>query len=331
MRSGVICAGHWIVDLVHDIEHWPRESDLVRISSESRGIGGGAANVASALARFKAGLEIWPVGAIGDDDYGAFVERECSRLSLSTDYLVSKPGAATGHTHVMSVSGQSRTFFYHGGGNDLFCAEDVSERLLNDAAAKIFYIGYPVLLASLDKVHPDGSTQAGALLARARASGHLTCADLVSADRPDFADCVRSMLPHLDVLVLNEIEAARATERPLPQPGEEPSDDVLSAMAAELLASGVNRAVVIHCPQKALWCDRNGSAIWARAEFLQPGQIVSLVGAGDAFCTGLIYGLHENWVPARCLALAHATARASLKGATCAEAIPTLADLLDSL
>ena len=48
-RSGVICAGNWIVDLVHDIDHWPAESNLTRISAQTRGIGGGAANVISSV------------------------------------------------------------------------------------------------------------------------------------------------------------------------------------------------------------------------------------------------------------------------------------------
>ena len=41
-RSGIICAGNWIVDIVHTIDGWPRKSDLVHIRDEVTGIGGGA-------------------------------------------------------------------------------------------------------------------------------------------------------------------------------------------------------------------------------------------------------------------------------------------------
>ena len=52
-RSGIICAGNWIVDLVHDVDRWPNESELVRIGTQARGVGGGAANVITTLASLK--------------------------------------------------------------------------------------------------------------------------------------------------------------------------------------------------------------------------------------------------------------------------------------
>ena len=108
-RRGIICAGNWIVDLVLDIEHWPEESNLVRIGNQSRGIGGGAANVIAALARLQTGMPLWPMGAIGDDDPGNFIVDACKQLNLPVDTLSLKPGIPTAHTHVMSVPGRSFT------------------------------------------------------------------------------------------------------------------------------------------------------------------------------------------------------------------------------
>ncbi|MEM7378331.1 MAG: PfkB family carbohydrate kinase, partial [Pseudomonadota bacterium] len=79
-RRGILCAGNWIVDLVHDITNWPDESNLVRIDNQSRGIGGGAANVIAALARLETGLPLWPMGAIGDDEPGQFILERCVDL-----------------------------------------------------------------------------------------------------------------------------------------------------------------------------------------------------------------------------------------------------------
>jgi sugar/nucleoside kinase (ribokinase family) len=47
-------------------------------------------------------------------------------------------------------------------------------------------------------------------------------------------------------------------------------------------------------------------------------EIIGSVGAGDAFCAGLLYGCHERWPLAQSIQLAHACARASL---LCANAI----------
>ena len=44
--------------------------------------------------------------------------------------------------------------------------------------------------------------------------------------------------------------------------------------------------------------------------------IVSAVGAGDAFCAGMLHGLHEEWPLAQCMDLAHAAAGACLGHAT---------------
>ena len=58
-RSGIICAGNWIVDLVHDVDRWPNESELVRIGTQARGVGGGAANVITTLAKLETGLSLY--------------------------------------------------------------------------------------------------------------------------------------------------------------------------------------------------------------------------------------------------------------------------------
>ena len=81
-RSGIICAGNWIVDLIHDLDRWPNESELVRIGTQARGVGGGPANVITTLAKLETGLPLYPMGAIGEDEYGAFILKECRHLGL---------------------------------------------------------------------------------------------------------------------------------------------------------------------------------------------------------------------------------------------------------
>ena len=49
-QRGIVCAGNWIVDIIHDISQWPKKSDLVNITGQTVGVGGGAANVAFNLA-----------------------------------------------------------------------------------------------------------------------------------------------------------------------------------------------------------------------------------------------------------------------------------------
>jgi len=325
-RSGIICAGNWIVDLVHDIDHWPAESDLTRIGQQTRGIGGGPANVIAALAKLDTGLALWPMGAVGDDSYGAYIVEECQGLGLPTDKLIAKPGIATAHTHVMSVAGQSRTFFYQGGANDALNADDFPTGTFAQTPARIFYLGYLTLLGALDRLDAQATTDAARVLDRAVAAGLTTCVDLVSIPHPAFAQIVDSAAPHIDYLILNEVEAARATGIDPAQDGLTDRDS-LDRMARSLIGRGIRKAVIIHCVERAVWSGAAGDNHVADISPLDPAKIASNLGAGDAFCAGLIYALHQGWPPPRAIALATATARASLRGLTATSAIPKLAKL----
>jgi len=319
-RCGVICAGNWIVDLVHDVDRWPNESELVRIGTQTRGIGGGPANVISALAKLETGLPLYPMGAIGEDAHGAFILEECRRLGLPTSRLTAKPGIATAHTHVMSVAGQSRTFFYQGGANDALSADDFPPGTFADTSARIFYLGYLTLLGDLDRRTQDGSTNAARVLERAKQAGLITCVDLVSIHHPEFPRIVTSAAPFVDVLISNEIEAAQATRTDVEHDAIT-NPDTLLAMARAMLELGVGRAVVLHCAQRVVWVGADGDTRVVEIDPLLPEEIASHLGAGDAFCAGLLFGVHQGFAPDRSIQLGVATAKASLKGLTATSAI----------
>lgn len=322
--KGIVCAGNWIVDIVHSIDHWPNKNDLARIEHATQGIGGGAANVLTNLAELNPELPLFPVGCIGQDDYGRFVQEHCKRLGVETTYLVQLPDVETAHTHVMNVVGDSRTFFYAGGANDRFDLSHIEIAALATHRPKLFYLGYIMLLEQMDRLQSDGSTFAAGLLQQAKQKGLLTCVDLVSAAHSEFPQIVAASAPHIDYLVLNEIEAARAT-------GIEPKQDVsafLHEASSCLLALGVNKAVVIHMPGVALWTDVDGNELWSNVSQIAEEDIVSPVGAGDAFCSGVLFGIHEGFKPEKTLKLAHAMAAANLKVPTANGGIPHIDKLL---
>lgn len=322
-RTGVICAGNWIVDLVHDIDHWPAESNLTRIGAQTRGVGGGAANVIFALSKLETGIPLWPMGAVGDDDYGAYILDECRSLGLPTDQLIAKNHVATAHTHVMSVAGKSRTFFYQGGANDKLSADDFPAGTFANTPARLFYLGYLTLLGTLDAFDEEGMTDAGKVLQRAQAAGLTTCVDLVSMPHPDFVKIATAAAPYIDFLIVNEIEAALATGTK----GGNADAEQLKQMAQDLIGKGVCNAVIIHCVERIVWANADGGSLVVSVLQVPADQIASNLGAGDAFCAGLLFGIHEGWSPQHSVQLAIATARASLGGYTATEAIPPLSTL----
>ena len=98
--------------------------------------------------------------------------------------------------------------------------------------------------------------------------------------------------------------------------------------ASLLLEQGVQRAVIVHSPKGALYLGQHGNSVWSEPEQIPQKEIISSVGAGDAFCAGALYAIHEGWDMEQALQLAHRVARASLGGRTATDAIPKLSELL---
>jgi sugar/nucleoside kinase (ribokinase family) len=61
---------------------------------------------------------------------------------------------------------------------------------------------------------------------------------------------------------------------------------------------------------------------------LPPGFIKSTVGAGDAFCAGMLYGIHEGWEYGRAARLGCACAAASLSACGATDGVRPLAEVL---
>ena len=327
--GGIVCAGNWIVDLVHDVERWPRESDLVRIGHQLSGIGGGAANVVTDLRHMGVHFPLIPVGKVGMDRFGDMALAHCEAVGLDTAFMVRVRETPTAHTHVMNVAGRSRTFFYQGGTNDTLCSDDIPIAALAATGARLFYLGYLLLLAELDAIQSNGNSNAASVLQAARDAGMQTCVDLVSTDAPDFAAVVMATLPAIDYLFVNEVEAARACGLQAFTDGKWGQGQA-DTCARRLLDQGVQCAVIVHAANGALWLGQDGTRVWADALPVPVERIVSPVGAGDAFCAGALYAIHERGSPAEALSLAHRVAAASLTGRTATDGIPLLSTLRSS-
>ena len=318
-REGIVCAGNWIVDIVHSIDFWPAKSDLVHISEETMGIGGGAANVAFDLNALGVGYPIFPVGILGDDNHGQVILDLCKEKGLSTAYLSVMANQSTSHTHVMNVSGDSRTFFYHSGANDYFDVHSVPIEKLAEKNARIFYLGYLNLLPQLDVLN-EGRTRAAEVLALARRSGMLTCVDLVSSSNTHYQETVMGTLNEIDWLFLNEVEAERATGIAL---GDGNNRESMLRAADVLIESGIKKGCVLHTPTLSLWKTPK-EEIWTEVDIVPASEIVSPVGAGDAFAAGLLHGLHEQWPAKECIQLANKMAAECLRSATATGGILSL-------
>ena len=58
---------------------------------------------------------------------------------------------------------------------------------------------------------------------------------------------------------------------------------------------GVNDLVVIHAPEGGYAMDRSRKYYQQESLKLPDGYIKGTVGAGDAFCAGILYSLYKEW------------------------------------
>src|SRR5207247_3203431 len=74
--------------------------------------------------------------------------------------------------------------------------------------------------------------------------------------------------------------------------------------------------VVVHFPLGAVAVTRDGAVTRKPSVRVPREAVIGSVGAGDAFAAGMLVGIHEGWPLDRSLALAHASAAASLRSLT---------------
>lgn len=322
IRSGLLAGGNWIMDQVKMIDVYPQPEQLANIRSQSQGTGGAPFNVLVDLARSGTPFPLYAAGLVGRDPLGKEILEICRHYKIDVRHLGATPKAPTSYTDVMTELGSGRrTFFHARGANALWDGADLDFQKLN---VRIFHLGYLLLLDALDKPDARLGTQAARLLARAQAAGVRTSVDVVSEDSDRFARIVNPALKHVDYCILNEIEAGKTTGFKIRLPDGKLDTVALRHAAGALLQQGVRELVVVHFPEGAFARTRKGDDFWQPALKLPPKYIAGTAGAGDAFCAGVLYGLHESWDLQRCLLTGVCIAAASLADATCTTGVKAL-------
>lgn len=325
-KSGIIGAGNWIVDTTKIIDVYPSQDTLANIASEERNNGGGAFNVLSDLARLGASFPLRALGLIGRDPAGDWIVGHCRSLGIDATHLVRHETAPTSYTDVMTVrSTGRRTFFHQRGANQFFGPRHFAWDQLQ---GRILYLGYLLLLDAMDAAHDQHGTVAAGLLREAGRHGFYRVVDLVSVERPDYSDIVYPSLPEIDLLICNELEAARVTGIPTRDHEEKYTVTGLKDAGLALLERGVRDWVVIHLPEGAYARSSRGEEVWQGRVRLPSDQIVGAAGAGDAFAAGLLYGFHEKETMQQNLLMGVCTAAACLRAASTSGSVTSLTDCL---
>ncbi|HEY1010221.1 MAG: carbohydrate kinase family protein [Daejeonella sp.] len=317
--TGILAGGNWIIDNVKLVDVYPKEEKLANILRESTSNGGAPYNVLKALSKMGFRFPLKGIGAIGNDSRGDFILKECRELRIDSGRIRKVEHTNTSYTDVMTVQGTGRRTFFHSRGANAFLDESYFD--FSGSEAKIFHLGYLLLLDKLDIIGEDGFTGAAKVLRSAQQAGMITSADLVSEQSERFRSIIPLSLQFIDILFVNEFEANMLTGVEICNEQGECSRARAYQAANDILEMGVQDWVIIHFPKGAIALNKRGEKLYQPCVNVPCEEVKGTVGAGDAFAAGVLAGVHENWTMDQSLLLGVSVAAASLMDASSSESI----------
>jgi sugar/nucleoside kinase (ribokinase family) len=268
-------------------------------------IGGSGAIMACGAARL--GLTTSLAGLVGDDQFGAFMLREVAGRGVEVSGVGVSDQVRTGLTVVLARHGD-RAILTFPGAIAAMDAARVDAGLL--ARARHVHVASYFLQTALTPRLAD-------VLRSARATGATTSVDPNWDPAESWDGGLRALLPLIDVLLPNAVEACRIA-------GVSDVSEVEGAAAA-LAAAGPLVAVKLGGDGALAVPAGGGRVVRAPAPrgVIEP---VDAVGAGDTFDAGLLAGLLAGEPLPEALALACACGTLSMRAAGGTAGQPTLAE-----
>lgn len=291
-RVGITSGGNWIVDRVKTVDCIAGKGMLANIRAEQFSTGGAPANVLADLARLKAPYPLAGSGIVGDDADGRFILERFRKLKVDVSRIAVTDKAPTSYTDVMSDPGGDRAFFHCRGTNALYAPEHVN---VDKLTCRIFHLGYILLLDGMDASDRLYGTAAARFLQSLQKAGIKTSVDVVSEQGDRFRRIVPPALKYVDYLILNEIEASRTVNRKIRNKDGKLDGQALIRVVDELHSMGFVSLVVVHMPEGFYLRDNKGNSCSRGSLKLPADYVKGTTGAGDAFCAGILHGIHEGW------------------------------------
>ncbi|MCQ4628969.1 carbohydrate kinase family protein [Shinella sp. CPCC 100929] len=317
-RRGFLTGGTWCADYNRSISHWPGEDGLAELFEEERHGGGSSCNLALDMKRLDPSMPVETVGLVGDDDDGRYLKATAEAAGIDTRQMAITDAAATQFCDAyVSRKSHRRTHIFHAGTGALLTPDHFD---FSTTRMRYLHLGLPGVHRTLDSPWHDEPNGWVAVLKKARAAGLETNLELASIEKSLMAALVAPCLPHLDFLIVNDMEIGAIAG--VETVGAEATDRQACERAARIaLERGAMKMVAVHCPAFAIAVTRDGETATLPPVAIPESEVLGANGAGDAFAAGMFYGIHEGWSMEQCLRLAHATAATSLRSISTTGAI----------
>ncbi len=309
-KKGITFVGNIITDVVKTVDCYPEIGLLANIKDVKRAVGGAVPNTAINLRKIDSEIPLSAIGKIGDDDSGKYILSEFDKYGIDSSAVVVIGEKPTSFSDVISLPTGERTFFHARGANALFSPNDVDIDSLN---CDILHAGYILLLDAFDAKDEEYGTAMARFLCRVQEKGIKTSVDVVSDATADYKATIIPALKYCNYAIMNEIESTTLYD--IEPYREDGSIDVAAIKKTmELMAAdGVKEKIVLHCKEAGFAYDVATKTFTAVPSLKIPKEVIKgSVGAGDAFCSGTLYGLYYGLSDKELLEFASAAAASNL-------------------
>jgi 5-dehydro-2-deoxygluconokinase len=299
---------------------------FVEITGFAAYVGGCPTNIGVGTRRL--GLRSAVLTAVGADPVGDFILHFLEREGVETRFIPRKPGRRTSAV-VLGIEPPDRfpLVFYRDNCADMELGiDDVLAAPVADSRALL------ISGTGLSREPSRSSTLHAAELARAAGVPVFLDVDFRADQWHDpraFGVTTRLALGLVDVVVGTEDELKAAA-------GATQIDIAHSQMSDARVAGDVQRAIeqALARGPRALVVKRGsrGASVYtAEGEVHEaepfPVEVLNILGAGDAFASGLLYGYLQGWDWRRAARMANASGAIVVTRPACANSMPTLAEV----
>ena len=275
-------------DLSYDVEVLPTPGETISAQSMSRGLGGKGANMSVAAAR--AAAHVIHIGAVGKD--GTWAIERLTEYGVDTRFITR--GSTTGHAIIMVDQNGENAIVIHSGAN-IELTEDAIGAALSQASTSDYFMA-----------QNETNMQVEAAIT-AKNLG----LKVVYAAAPFVIDAVKQILPTVDILILNQIEAEQLQKAT----GKKPQD------------FGVSQVIITLGSRGCQWFNSETGA--SKLFDAEPVEAVDTTGAGDTFTGYLIAGLDRGMPMEQAILNANRAAAIMVTRRGTADVIPDLKDIQD--
>jgi sugar/nucleoside kinase (ribokinase family) len=287
------------VDYLMSVPEYPRFDSKIELTEYSQFAGGEVASTMAGLQRL--GMRTAYAGRFGDDQAGNFGLKTLVDEGVNTDFSEQIPGANTQIAFIIiDERNGERTIIWKRDPLLSFSVEEASDAI--------------AVSGSILHFTPHDTAACIKLATLARAAG-----TLVSIDVDRILDGVGELLPLVDILICSADFTKNFTGISDPRSA---TRDLYKRFGSSVIGTTLGQAgSLVFCNNEFI--ETNGFAV--------PGGCKDTTGAGDAFRTGMLFGVLSGWSVETSCRSANAVAALKCRSVGARTALPTDAELREFL